>query len=272
MKFGGSLGTQTEARPGPAGLFDKAVQLGTAKTELPIKKMLALGVVSGAHVALGAFLAVSVGGSMPSIKGSDPGLQRALLGMFGLPMGLLMTTTGGGELVTGNMALCTVALLENKTTLQKVVRNWTVVLAGNFIGALLLAKLAATASTGVAPGAVAMATAKVSAPWLAAFCKGILCNWLVCMAVWMATSTPDIASKAAAVFFPVTGFVALGTEHCVANMFFLPFGMMQGADISVTAMFTCNLIPVTLGNLVGGSVFVAYFYVLAYGQYRAVEA
>jgi formate/nitrite transporter len=115
-------------------------------------------------------------------------------------------------------------------------------------------------------GFLGIATAKVSATWMATFAKGVLCNWLVCTAVWMATSTPDIGSKAAAVIFPIYGFVALGLEHSVANMFLIPFGMMQGASISVGDMFFKNLIPCTLGNFVGGSLFVAWFYKVAFGS------
>mmetsp|Transcript_99399 Transcript_99399/g.186726 ORF Transcript_99399/g.186726 Transcript_99399/m.186726 type:complete len:396 (+) Transcript_99399:101-1288(+) len=255
-----------EPRPGPAGLYDKAVKLGTAKTNLPLKRMFAMGIASGAHIALGAFLAVSVGGSVPGIKATDPGLQRVLLGMFGLPMGLLMTVTAGGELVTGNFALCTAAWLEGKAKLWSVCKNWLTVTSANLVGSLLLAAFAFIASTGVGASAVAIATAKCSASFSAVLVKGILCNWLVCMAVWMATSTPDIGAKAMAVFFPITGFVALGLEHSVANMFLIPFGMLSGAQVSIADMLFKNLIPVTLGNLIGGALFVAYVYKVAFGK------
>jgi len=255
-----------EPRPGPPGLYDKAVQLGIKKANLPLKQMIAMGIASGAHIALGAFLAVSVGGSCPGIKTTDPGLQRALLGMFGLPMGLLMTVTAGGELVTGNFAFLTAAWLEGKTTLGKLFKNWGTVIMANLVGSLILAGLAYVACTGVGAGAVAIATAKCSATWAATLSKGILCNWLVCMAVWMATSTPDIASKAMAVFFPITGFVALGLEHSVANMFLIPFGMLHGAQLSIADMFLKNIIPVTLGNIIGGAIFVAYIYKHSFGS------
>lgn len=164
-----------EPRPGPAGMYDKAVALGAKKALLPVKKMLAMGVASGAHIALGAFLAVSVGGSCPGIKETDPGLQRALLGMFGLPMGLLMTVAAGGELVTGNFAVITAAWLEGKATLKKLCKNWITVIFANLLGSLLLAWFAFIANTGVGAGAVAIATAKCAAPFSAALVKGILC-------------------------------------------------------------------------------------------------
>ena len=253
-------------RPGPAGAFDKAVKLGAAKAALPWTKILPLAFASGAHIAMGAFLAVSVGGSIPGIKAANPGLQRIVLGAFGLPMGLLMTLCAGGELVTGNMALCTAAVAEGRATVGNLARNWVTAFTGNFIGSVVLAKLAATAATGVAAGAGAVALGKVSATWMQAFTRGILCNWLVCMAVWMATSADDIASKAAAVWFPISGFVALGLDHSVANMFLIPFGMFLGAEISIADMIFKNIIPVTLGNAVGGALFVALLYKKAYGK------
>ena len=94
----------------------------------------------------------------------------------------------------------------------------------------------------------------------------MLCNWLVCMAVWMSTAHKDLASKAMAVFFPISGFVAMGLDHSVANMFLIPFGMMQGADISLKQMVIGNLLPVTLGNFVGGALFVGLFYHYVYGR------
>lgn len=255
-----------ERRPGPAGLYDSAVKLGTAKANLPISKMLTMGFISGAHIAFGAFLMVSVGGSVPAIKAADPGLQRALAGLFGLPMGLLMTVAAGGELCTGNFALCTTALLEAKTTISKVLKNWVTVTTGNLLGSLFLAKLATMAATGVGASAVAIATAKCSAPFTATLCKGILCNWLVSMGVWMATSTSDIAAKALIMLFPIVGFVALGLEHCVANMFLIPFGMLQGAELSIADFVFKNLIPCAIGNLIGGAIFVGYLYKLSYGS------
>ena len=113
---------------------------------------------------------------------------------------------------------------------------------------------------------VAVATGKVSASFATVFARGILCNMLVCMGVWMATSASDIASKAAAIWFPISGFVALGLDHSVANMFLIPFGMLQGAKITVGDMFVKNIIPATLGNIVGGAVCVGLAYHSAYGQ------
>mmetsp|Transcript_22343 Transcript_22343/g.70003 ORF Transcript_22343/g.70003 Transcript_22343/m.70003 type:complete len:299 (-) Transcript_22343:95-991(-) len=261
-----SGGGDAGPRPGPAGVYDAAVALGAGKAATPIAKLIPLSFLSGAHIALGAMLAVSVGGSVPGIKAANPGVQRLLLGVMGLPMGLLMVLGAGGELVTGNMAVCTAAYAAGKATLSNLLRNLGVVYLGNLAGSLFVAYMGAMAKTGISASAMGVASAKVAAPFGVAFARGVLCNWLVCMAVWMATSQKELVSKAAAVLFPISGFVAMGLEHSVANMFFLPFGMFQGAEISVGKAITANLIPVTLGNLVGGAVFVALAYHSAYGN------
>ena len=168
--------------------------------------------------------------------------------------------------MTGNFAVCTAAVLEGRASLGGLLRNWAFTYGGNLVSCVLMAFMASTCATGVGEGAIATAVHKVSAPFAATFCRGLLCNWLVCMAVWMATSADDIASKAAAVWFPVCGFAATGLDHSVANMFLIPFGMLQGADISVGDFVFKNLIPATLGNIVGGALCVAGVYKAAYGK------
>ena len=203
---------------------------------------------------------------MPGIKADNPGLQRILAGLMGLPMGLLMVLGGGGELVTGNFALVAAAKFAKKATLVSLVRNWGVVFLGNLLGSVLVAGLAAVANTGVSAGAIGLCSAKLAAPWAAVFCKGILCNILVCMAVYMAIPQKDLASKAAAVLFPISGFIALGLEHSVANMFLFPFAIFMGADFSLADFLLKSLIPTTLGNIIGGALCVAFAYHSAYGK------
>lgn len=177
-----------------------------------------------------------------------------ILGAFGLPFGLIMTLVSGAELFTGNTALVTGAVMEGKTTKQNLIKNWTASYLGNFVGSVILAYLAYKSGTlGAAPGAVNIAVSKCSLPWDVAFVRGILCNWLVCMAVYMASGCSTMIGKMTAVWFPISAFVALGLDHSVANMFIIPLGMLRGAEISVATMFTKNLIPVTLGNIVGGA-------------------
>ena len=174
--------------------------------------------------------------------------------------------------MTGNFALCTAAVMEGRARLSGLLRSWLVTYSGNFIGAVLLAFLTSIVAAPVAEGAAAIAVAKCSATWAATFCRGLLCNWLVCMAVWMATSANDndIASKAIGVWFPISGFAAMGFDHSVANMFQIPLGMLLGAKVSVADFIFKNLIPVTLGNVVGGALCVAMLYNTAYGKHGSL--
>lgn len=179
----------------------------------------------------------------------------------------MMTLVGGGELFTGNTALVTAAVVEKKTTMKNLMKNWFFSYAGNFVGSLLMAYLAFNGQT-LGDGAAAVLTAnmKVSYPFKTLFIRGILCNWLVCMAVYMASGCTSLISKMVAIWFPISAFIALGLDHSVANMFLIPLGMMRGAPITTAQFITSNLIPVTLGNIVGGAGCVALGYSAAYGS------
>jgi formate transporter len=194
------------------------------------------------------------------------------MGAFGLPFGLIMTLVTGAELFTGNTALVTAAVMEGKTSKKNLIKNWIASYLGNFIGSLLLSYLAYKSGTlGTSLGAESIAIAKCSLPWDVAFVRGILCNWLVCMAVYMASGCSTMVGKMTAVWFPISAFVALGLDHSVANMFIIPLGMFRGAEISVAQMFTKNLIPVTLGNIVGGALCVMGPYGTTFGKWFKKE-
>ena len=169
---------------------------------------------------------------------------------------------------TGNTALVTAAWAEGKTDTQCLAKSWIASYFGNFVGSLLLAFLAFRSGTlSASPAAVAIATAKCSLPWDVAFVRGILCNWLVCMAVYMASGCSSLVGKMTAVWFPISSFVALGLDHSVANMFIIPLAMMRGADITVSQFLLKNLIPVTLGNIVGGALCVMAPFGSTYGKW-----
>jgi len=252
------------ALPGPG--YEGAVAAGTKKAGMAPDKIFALGILSGAHIGFGAYLMLSVGGACPGLAASNPGLQKIVAGAFGLPFGLMMTLVTGAELFTGNTALVTAALLEGKASLGELIKSWTVSYTGNFVGSLALAALVATAGTMVGGGAaVGAAVAKTSLSFKTALVRGILCNWLVCMAVWMASMAKDLPGKIVAIWFPISAFVALGLEHSVANMFIIPLGIMSGAAVTWKDFLLKNLLPVTLGNIIGGAVLVAAAFSYAYG-------
>jgi formate/nitrite transporter len=249
----------------PAG-YEGAVAAGTKKASMAPDKIFALGMLSGAHIGFGAYLMLTVGGACPGLVATNPGLQKIILGAFGLPFGLMMTLVTGAELFTGNTALVTTAFLEGKATLGGLLKSWITSYAGNFVGSVLLAAAVATAGTLVGGGAsVAVAVAKTSLSFKTALVRGVLCNWLVCMAVWMASMAKDLPGKIVAIWFPISAFVAMGLEHSVANMFIIPLGIMNGAAVSWKDFLLKNLLPVTLGNIVGGAVMVAAVFSYAYG-------
>merc|ERR1712176_1734618 len=151
---------------------------------------------------------------------------------------------------------------------KDLVKNWVASYGGNFVGSLFLAYLAFKSGTlASGPASAAIATAKCSLPWDVAFVRGILCNWLVCMAVYMASGCASMAGKMTAVYFPISAFVALGLDHSVANMFIVPLGMLRGADVGVKDFLLRNLLPVTLGNIVGGALCVMGLYGSAFGNW-----
>lgn len=267
-----SGGGTAPALKSPKDLYDGAVAAGAAKAAAPWEKIFKLGIVSGCHIGFGSYLAISVGGACPQIAASNPGLQKIILGAFGLPFGLIMTLVTGAELFTGNTALVTAAVQEGKATSKDLAKSWIASYLGNFVGSLLLAFLAFKAGTlGDLPGAVNIATMKCSAPFSVAFTRGILCNWLVCMAVYMASGCSTMIGKMTAVWFPISAFVALGLDHSVANMFMIPLAMLRGADITIKQMFLKNLIPVTLGNIVGGALCVMLPFGTTFGNWFKKE-
>ncbi|CAM9237288.1 unnamed protein product [Ascophyllum nodosum] len=243
--------------------------MGAKKAAKAPTETLLLGIISGCHIAFGGLLAITIGGAMPGIKEQNPGLQKLVYGLFGLPFGLYMVLVSGGELFTGNTALVTAAVIEGKATIADLLKNWSLSYAGNLIGSLVLANLIVAAGLNSAPeNAAAIAVGKVAGGFLQTFLKGIVCNWMVCMAVWVATGASSLTEKYLAMVLPVSAFVAFGAEHSIANMFLLPFGLFSGASSSITwaDIALKNILPVTLGNIVGGAVCQAGLYSAVYGS------
>ncbi|CAL8463113.1 g2647 [Coccomyxa elongata] len=255
-----------ELSPPPAA-FTKAVAAGQTKAALSISKTFFMGILGGAFIGFGSFLALSVGGACPGLASTNPGLQKMVYGAFGLPFGLLLVLMCGAELFTGNTALVTASVFEGKASLKQLAKNWFFSYLGNFAGSLLMVTL--VVSTGLLATASAplnVAVAKTSFTFAQAFSRGILCNWLVSAAVYVANAASSAPGKAVAVWFPISAFVALGLEHSVANMFMVPLGIALGAKVSFASFLTANLLPVTLGNIVGGAVCIALAYAVCFGS------
>lgn len=253
--------------PAPPGVYEAAVTLGAKKAKQSVLTVALLGWAAGAYIALGGLLALTVGGASPALAATNPGLHRLLIGAIGLPAGLTLVVTTGAELFTGNTMLLTAAALRGRAAWRRVFANWALAYIFNFMGALSIVALALRArlmSPLAAKAAVALAAGKVAMPFGVAVLRGLACNWLVCLGILLAASTRDFMGKMAAVTVAVTTFVALGLDHSVANMFFIPLGWACGADVSVKSFLFGNLLPVTLGNVVGGALLVAGLYHAAF--------
>lgn len=248
----------------PAKIAELVESIGVNKAVLPIVPTIMLGMMAGAFIAFGAMFYTLV------MTNHDMGLGPSrLLGGIAFSLGLILVLVGGAELFTGNNFIV-MAWAENKVTTAQLLRNWSIVYLANFIGAVGAAFLMywsgvlSLGNNAFSETALNIAIYKTNLEPMQAFVRGILCNALVCLAVWLCFAARDVASKILAIIFPVSAFVALGFEHSIANMYFIPLGMLIGdGEISVSE-FLMNVIPVTAGNIVGGSIFVAFVYWVVY--------
>ena len=259
----------------PAEIARRVEMVGVAKARMPTLPLLMLGVLAGAFIGLGSMLFVIVRAD------ATLGLAASqLVGGLVFSLGLVLVTVAGAELFTGNNLLA-MAWADGRIGTPEVLRNWVLVCGANFVGAAGLALVVfASGHTAMASGAVGravvrIALAKQQLPLHEAFLRGLLCNVLVCMAVWMAMAGRSVVDKALAVIFPVTAFVAAGFEHSIANMYLMPLAwLVQEANatpaVTLTGIFT-NLAVVIAGNLVGGSVLVGLVYHVIYRRAAEVQ-
>jgi formate transporter len=246
-------------------------EIGVKKATMSIKKLILLGFLAGVFIAFGGLLAIMVSGDLPlEIWGSIKKLIFAAV----FPVGLILVVIAGAELATGNMMIQPLAFLNGNIKLSGVYRNWFYVYIGNVIGSLFVAYLLAYMSGLISSEpfmsyVVNIANAKCNLSWMEAFLRGLGCNWLVGLACWMAFSTDTFGGKVMALWWPVMTFVAVGFEHSIANAFFVPLGLFAGSSATyvgpqLTATWLSfllnNLIPVTLGNIAGATIFVSLFY------------
>ena len=236
-----------------------------AKNSAKLTNVILLSFLAGAYIAFGGLLAI-----VASAGFKEPvGLSKFIFGAV-FPVGLIIVVLAGSELFTGNVMFMTLGVLDGNASVGGLAKNWVVSWIFNFVGALFVAYVLAFMGGIVAKDpftakAVAVATGKVvGMDWMTAIIRGIGCNWLVCLAVWLANASDDIIGKIVGIWFPIMAFVCIGFEHSVANMFFIPLGIFLGAEVTWAQFFINNLIPVTLGNIVGGALFVACAYWFVY--------
>jgi formate/nitrite transporter len=262
----------------PKEIVQNAVSVGMHKVRLSIQHMLVLGLLAGAYIAFAAEGSTMAMHDIPSV-----GFGRFLAGVI-FSTGLMLVVICGAELFTGNVLLW-VGLLERKIGLVLMLRNWLWVYIGNLLGSILLAYMMDASglwnyNNGLHGGyALKIAVSKVNLTFTEAFIRGILCNWLVCLAVWMAYAAQDIAGKIWGIFFPIMLFITSAFEHSVANMYYLAAGLLAKASPAIVSASGVsdkvdsltiynavigNLVPVTIGNIVGGVFFVGTYYWFTY--------
>jgi formate transporter len=289
----------------PAEMAAKAEQGGIKKANMDLARMSVLAVLAGAFIALGAIFATTLTAGSITTSGADGGaflsslpygVVRLLAGL-GFSLGLILVVVAGAELFTGNN-LMVMAWAGRKISTRRLLRNWVVVWVGNFVGSLMTVGLMLATGQykfgGGAVGATALATAtsKAGLGFWQALALGIMCNALVCLAVWLTYSARSTTDRILAIVPPITAFVAAGFEHSVANMYFIPMGLFikTGApdsfwsaihktaadygDLTWSNFFLHNLIPVTVGNIIGGAVLVGavYWFVYLRGRNKPGQA
>ena len=260
----------------PGEMARRAEYIGERKAEAPALQTFALSLLAGAFIAFGAIFATTIATGASGVL--TYGVTKLLVGLV-FCLGLILVVIGGAELFTGNN-LIVMAWASGKVTTKGLLRNWGIVYVGNFVGSLMTVGLVfaskqyLSANGGIGTTALSIANGKIGFGFGQAIALGILCNILVCLAVWLTFSARSTVDKIAAIIFPITAFVAAGFEHSVANMYFIPIGLAikdfdpafaasTGLDLSGLtwgAFLFNNLLPVTIGNIIGGSVFVAAIY------------
>ncbi len=268
----------------PAEMAAKGETVGVNKAHMSVEKTFALAILAGAFIGLGAIFATTVlagtGGMLPF------GVQRLLAGLV-FTLGLILVIVGGAELFTGNN-LITMAWANNKVGTGLMVKNWIIVWIGNLVGSLLTVVIMYFGAQymfgngAIGATALAIANGKVQLGFVQAVALGIMCNAMVCMAVWLCFSARTTTDRILAIIPPISGFVAAGFEHSVANMSFIPIGLFikDGAPdafwtlikktpadfpaLTWGSFFVNNLIPVTIGNIIGGGVMVGLAYWFIY--------
>jgi len=268
----------------PPEMLEKASSIGEVKAHSSIRKLIPLSILAGTYIAYGAIFASVVATGMSGVW--PYGIMKFMQGIV-FSLGLILVVVGGAELFTGNV-LMVIAWAQKKISLLSLLRNWLIVYLGNFIGSLVIVFLVLAAGLyKFADGSLgsvmlSIANAKVQYSFLQAVSLGILCNILVCMAVWMAYSGRSASDKILSIILPIALFIAAGFEHSVANMYIIPLGILMktfdsgfvastNLDLSQLTwgvFFIKNLLPVTIGNIIGGGFFVGILYSWSYRKFE----
>lgn len=254
----------------PSEIAHNFIEIGSNKTRLSSIKLFALGIFAGMFIAFTGAATVIASATI-----DNPSVVKLIMA-FIFPGGLTMVMLAGSELFTGN-SLIIISVLEKKSTLRSMMRNWVIVFFGNFVGALFVtvlfvfSHLPSMFDGALAQSLVSLAEGKVTLSFMDAFLRGISCNILVCIAVWIAFAAVTAPGKVIGLYLPIVVFVLCGFEHCIANMFYVPAGILTAFEYGMpvsgltwSSFFINNLIPVTLGNIIGGAGVVGFGYWFIY--------
>ena len=245
-------------------------EAGVAKAKLPWLDLIIKSFLGGVFIALGAVFDLVVAGGSPSLRQSDPALAT-LIAAFTFPIGFVLVLLTNVELVTSNFFTMTYSTLQRKTTLYDLARNWITCYIFNIAGALFFAGVLTwwsdtLSSDAQSTYAATGAEGRVNVNWGYNFTRGIGCNWLVGLALFLSTSGRDNTSKIFGIWIPIWAFVALGYQHSIANYLLVPIGMFYGTSFGVGKFIWASAIPVTLGNIVGGAFFCGFAFWVLYGR------
>jgi formate/nitrite transporter len=249
----------------PGEIASRLEAASVRRASTPTRNLIVLGLLGGVYIGFG--------GALATLALTDSslgyGLGRIAAGLS-FSLGLVMLVVAGGELFTGNN-LMVLAYASRKISARALLHNWSLAYVANAAGGILLAVVMHRAGIldggGVKTTAVRIAEAKAHLDWASAFLRGVLCNMLVCIAVWLSTAARSVEGKVVAIALPISAFVALGFEHCIANFYLLPVGMLSGAEIGI-ADFLANIVPVTIGNTLGGVLVAAAYHLVYLGNDR----
>lgn len=261
----------------PREMAQRVNEVGVAKAKMDFWSMLYLAILAGSFIGLGAHFA-----TVASANNGLPFSLSQLISGLVFSLGLILVIVAGAELFTGNN-LIVMAWVSRKIGIRDILRNWAIVFLGNTVGALITVLMIyfsgvwALGADAVGVRAIQIAAAKTEISWMECFLRGVMCNALVCLAVWLCFSCRATVDKIMSILFPITAFVAMGFEHSIANLYFIPMGMLLSflrPDLAMSlssppqslhlAGFMNNLIPVTLGNIAGGTLMVGMVYWFIY--------
>ncbi len=253
----------------PNEVIDGLVQSGIKKYKTPLPKLIILGLLAGIYIAFGGLLSSLAAGGFEGVSSTNTFFPKLIAGAT-FPVGLMLVILVGAELFTGNTAYVMPATLRGSIPRTYFLKNWVIVFVCNFIGAIIfdylfVYKAGIMDKTAYAEYIRHAAEYKTHLDWHVVFLRGIGANWMVCLAVWMGLSSKSMAGRLLGIWWPVMAFVAIGYEHSVANMFYIPTGIFYGAHTTWGSFLVDNLIPATLGNIVGGCGFVGCVYYYLYG-------